>query len=153
MRLFRRTILVLVAFALVAAPAAAKDQARVPTIDDLLHIDAIGSVRISPNGKWVAYAVTYSDFQKDAFVTHLWIAHPASGRKYQLTRGDKSAGDMAWSPDSSWQAFTSDRAATRDVLTRLPTTAAGQLGDLLPDRWQAARQAETAKPPSSATHC
>jgi hypothetical protein len=47
MRLFRRTILLLVAFALVAAPVAAKDQARVPTIDDLLHIDAVGSVRIS----------------------------------------------------------------------------------------------------------
>jgi hypothetical protein len=71
MRLFRRTIVVLVAFALVAAPAAAKDQARVPTIDDLLHIDAVGSVRISPNGKWVSYAVTHSDFKKDAFVTHL----------------------------------------------------------------------------------
>jgi hypothetical protein len=29
----------------------------------------------------------------------------------------------------------------QEVLTRLPTTPAGQLGDLLPDHWQAARQA------------
>jgi transposase len=32
-------------------------------------------------------------------------------------------------------------AYLQDVLTRLPTTPAGQLADLLPDRWQAARAA------------
>jgi len=35
-------------------------------------------------------------------------------------------------------------AYLQDVLTRLPTTPVGQLGDLLPDRWQAARKATTA---------
>jgi transposase len=33
-----------------------------------------------------------------------------------------------------------------DVLTRLPTTAAGQLGELLPDRWQATRTAMNTSP-------
>jgi transposase len=43
-------------------------------------------------------------------------------------------------------------AYLHDVLTRLPTTPAGQLGDLLPDRWQTARQAATmATPPAAAT--
>ena len=31
----------------------------------------------------------------------------------------------------------------RDVLTRLPSTSAEALAELLPDRWQAARQAQT----------
>src|SRR6516165_8705854 len=93
MTLLRRTILVLVALALVASSALAEDKLRIPTIDDLLKIDTISGARISPNGKWVAYSVTHSDFKKDAFVTHLWIADAAGGRKYQLTRGDKSAGD------------------------------------------------------------
>src|SRR5262249_52022621 len=87
MTLFRRTILVLVALVFVGSPASAQDSPRVPTIDDLLNIDSVGGVRISPNGKWVAYTVTHSDFKKDAFLTHLWIAEPASGRNYQLTRG------------------------------------------------------------------
>jgi transposase len=39
----------------------------------------------------------------------------------------------------------------QDVLTRLPTTPAGQLGDLLPDHWQAARRAKTAPPAATAT--
>jgi hypothetical protein len=33
-------------------------------------------------------------------------------------------------------------AYLQDVLTRLPTTPAGLFGDLLPDHWQAARQAK-----------
>jgi hypothetical protein len=35
-------------------------------------------------------------------------------------------------------------AYLQDVLTRLPTTPAGQLGDLLPDRWPAVRRPRTA---------
>ena len=37
-------------------------------------------------------------------------------------------------------------AYLQDVLTRLPTALAGQLGDMLPDHWQAARQANTVTP-------
>jgi hypothetical protein len=39
-------------------------------------------------------------------------------------------------------------AYLQDVLARLPTTPAGQLGELLPDRWQAARLAKVAIPPA-----
>ena len=39
----------------------------------------------------------------------------------------------------------------QDVLTRLPTTAAGQLDDLLPDHWRSAREARKATPPTSAS--
>ncbi len=120
MTLFRRTIVALVALAFVAAPASATDKRRVPSIDDLLNIDSVGGARISPNGKWVAYSVTHSDFKKDAFLTHLWIAEPASGRRYQLTRGDKSAGNMAWSPDSAWLAFTSNRAGDKNQIFAIP---------------------------------
>jgi dipeptidyl aminopeptidase/acylaminoacyl peptidase len=116
MTMLRRTILVLVALAFIASPTSAKDKPRVPTIDDLLNIDSIDGVRISPNGKWVAYSVTHSDFKKDAFLTHLWIADPASGRKHQLTRGDKSAANMAWSHDSTWLAFTSARTGDKSQI-------------------------------------
>jgi dipeptidyl aminopeptidase/acylaminoacyl peptidase len=117
---FCRTIFVLVAFVCVASPAFAEDKPHVPTIDDLLNIDLIGGARISPNGKWVAYSVTHSDLKKDAFVTHLWIADSAGGRKYQLTRGDKSAGAAVWSPDSTWLAFTSSRAGDKSQIFAIP---------------------------------
>lgn len=120
MIVFRCITLVLVVVAVVATPASAKDNPRVPTIDDLLNIDTIGGARISPNGKWIAYSVTHSDFKKDAFLTHLWIVEPSSGRKYQLTRGDKSVGGMDWSPDSSWLAFTSNRSGDKNQIFAIP---------------------------------
>jgi hypothetical protein len=63
MTLFRHTILVALALALAASPASAADERRVPTIDDLLNIDSVGGVRISPNGKWVAYSAGWHALQ------------------------------------------------------------------------------------------
>ncbi|NWF83789.1 MAG: S9 family peptidase [Bryobacteraceae bacterium] len=83
--------------------------AGVPTIDDLLNLKRLGGVLISPNGRLAAYGVTEADWQQDAFVRHLWIADTATGKTWQLTRGKKGAGAAAWSPDSQWLAFTSDR--------------------------------------------
>jgi hypothetical protein len=42
-------------------------------------------------------------------------------------------------------------AYLQDVLTRLPTIPAGQLGDLLPDHWQTARRAQLTNPEAPAT--
>jgi dipeptidyl aminopeptidase/acylaminoacyl peptidase len=120
MTLFRRTVLLLVALALLASPASGNDELRVPTIDDLLNIDSIGGARIAPNGKWVAYSVTHTDFKKDAFLTHLWIAESANGRRHQLTRGDKSAAGPTWSPDSTLLAFTSSRTGDKNQIYAIP---------------------------------
>ena len=70
-------------------------QRRVPTVDDLLNIKSIGGAQISPDGTWVAYTVTETDFKQDAFVTHIWLADAATGRTLQLTRGEKSADESA----------------------------------------------------------
>ena len=84
------------------SPAAAPQAAmRVPTIDDLLNLKSLGSPQISPDGTWVAYTVTTTDWKQDAFVTQIWVAHVASGRTYQLTRGEKSCSNPQWSPDSA----------------------------------------------------
>ena len=101
---------------LVAGPVVGADPARrVPTVDDLLSLKSLSTARISPDGKWVAYGVTHSDFKEDAFVTQLWLADIASGKTRQLTRvDDKSAeSNPIWSPDGQWLAFTSDRTGDK----------------------------------------
>src|SRR5262249_48213446 len=80
---------------------------RVPTIEDLLQVKTIGSASISPDGKWVAYTVGETDFKKDSFPAHIWLADTTTGRTLQLTRGDKSEGNLHWSPNGQWLAFTS----------------------------------------------
>lgn len=106
-------VLVLISPAMKGQPAAR----RVPTIDDLLQVKSAGAARISPDGRWVAYTVTETSFKDDAYVTHLWLVS-ATGEEQgvQLTRGNKSAGNPQWSPDSTWLAFTSDRIGDRNQI-------------------------------------
>ena len=90
--------------------------ARVPTIDDLLNLKSVGGAVISPDGKYVAYGLTDTDLDQDAFVTQLWVVETASGRSWQLTRGKKSAGQPRWSPDGQWLAFSSDREGGKNQI-------------------------------------
>lgn len=89
---------------------------RPPSVDDLLLVKSAGGARISPDGAWVAYTVTEADFKQDAFVTQIWLADTATGRIFQLTRGEKSSSNFDWSPDSRWLSFTSARAGDKNQL-------------------------------------
>ncbi len=99
-----------------AAPSGADTAKRVPTIEDLMALKSVGGARISPDGTRVAYTVTETDMEQDAYVTQVWLADVASGRTLQLTRGKKSSSGPAWSPDGRWLAFTSSRAEDKSQL-------------------------------------
>ena len=109
-----KSALALLALMLVMTAAAA--QTRVPTLDDLLTLKSIGATQISPDGKWVAYTVSYGDFKQDAFVTQIWIANSDTGKSFQLTRGDKSSTTPRWSPDGKWLAFLSNRVEDKNQI-------------------------------------
>ena len=89
---------------------------RVPTIEDLLALKSAGGARISPDGMRVAYTITETDFERDAYITQIWLADVGTGRTLQLTRGDKSSSGPSWSPDGRWLAFTSSRAEDKSQL-------------------------------------
>jgi transposase len=79
----------------------------------------------------------------------------AIGPKNWLTVGSPRGGQTAtvlFSFTSTCQRLGVEPwAYLQGVLPRLPTTPAGQIGDLLPDRWQAAREGKLATPPAPAT--
>ncbi len=89
---------------------------HVPTVDDLINVKSIGGAQISPDGKFVAYTVSETDWKQDAYVTHIWLANVATGKALQLTRGDKSAGNPQWSPDGQWLSFTSNRVGDKNQI-------------------------------------
>ena len=60
---------------------------------------------MSPDGRWVAYEESSADWERDAFVTQLFVADTQAGTVTQLTRGKDSASDIEWSPDSRWITF------------------------------------------------
>ncbi len=101
---------------LVLALATAGLWGGVPTVDDLLNLKRAGGAAISPDGRLVAYGVSETDWEQDAFVRQIWLADTSTGRNWQLTRGKKSAGGATWSPDGHWLAFTSDRVGDKNQL-------------------------------------
>lgn len=92
------------------------DGGRVPTIDDLLTLKSAAGAQISPDGRWVAYTTTETDFKQDAYITQVWLVNAANGKSLQLTRGDKPSGNPQWSPDGEWLAFTSSRIADKNQI-------------------------------------
>jgi dipeptidyl aminopeptidase/acylaminoacyl peptidase len=118
----RRRLLIaltLLTFSITLAPTpsrGADGARRVPTVDDLLSIKTIGGARISPDGRFVAYTTSEANFKQDAFITQIWIADTATGKRLQLTRGEKSSANPRWSPDGAWLAFTSDRVGDKNQI-------------------------------------
>jgi dipeptidyl aminopeptidase/acylaminoacyl peptidase len=96
--------------------ASAQTNRHVPTIDELLTLQTVGAVQISPDGKWVAYTVGYGDFKQDAFVNQIWLADVNSRRTFQVTRGDKSSTTPRWSPDGAWLTFLSNRIEDKNQI-------------------------------------
>jgi dipeptidyl aminopeptidase/acylaminoacyl peptidase len=80
-----------------------------PTINQSLEMRSAGSPRISPDGRWVAYEVTHTNWETNAFERELWLADTTSPQRIRLTSSKGSSYDARWSPDGKWIAFLSDR--------------------------------------------
>ncbi len=87
-----------------------------PTLEQLIQLRAIGGAVISPDGRYVAYTESEADMEQNAFVTQIHLAEVASGQRWQLTRGKKSAEQPKWAPDSRWIAFLSDREGGKNQI-------------------------------------
>jgi dipeptidyl aminopeptidase/acylaminoacyl peptidase len=92
-----------------AAPMIAPPGA--PTIDQSLEMRSASAPRISPDGRWVAYEITRTNWETNAFERELWLADASASQRLRLTSGKGSSYDAQWSPDGKWIAFLSDRPA------------------------------------------
>src|SRR6185503_19749198 len=86
-----------------------------PTIDQMISLRRASSPAVSPDGRFVAYAVRDTDWVGNAFVTQVWLADVATGENRALTFGAKSNLSPAWSPDAGRLAFVSERGEKRQV--------------------------------------
>ena len=75
------------------------------TPEDIIYAESANQYRISPDGKWLVWAKSTGDKEKDARVSNLFLSSMNENREIQLTRGTDSVSQPRWSPDSEWIAF------------------------------------------------
>jgi dipeptidyl aminopeptidase/acylaminoacyl peptidase len=85
---------------------------RAPRPEDLYDLRVPVDVALSPDGRWVAFAVKAVAPGKDGYRTALWIAAADGGAPArQITVGSRNDTMPRWSPDGRMLAFLSDRGA------------------------------------------
>src|SRR5436305_2631977 len=80
------------------------------TPEDVYALTSVGDPRLSPDGRRVAYVVSHTDEEANAYRTAIWVA-PLDGSEEprQFTSGERNDGSPRWSPDGRWLAFVSNR--------------------------------------------
>lgn len=95
---------------------------------------AVGSPRVSPDGKRVVYTVNDAVMtsERSEFVTQIWMASTDGKQNAQITFGEKSSTSPKWSPDGASIVFASNRKDNRAnlYLLRLSGGEAEPLTDL-----------------------
>ena len=121
---------------------------------------AAGGAAQEPDGEAISYAlnnwtalIRYTEagfLAIDNNVAEREMKRIAIGRKNWLTvgfpRGGRTAAVLFSFTSTCQRLGVEPWAYLQNVLTCLPMTPAGELDDLLPDRWQAARLAQRATP-------
>jgi dipeptidyl aminopeptidase/acylaminoacyl peptidase len=88
----------------------AQAAARRPlNVNDLFNLRNVADPQLSPDGKWVAYAVTRVDSAKDRNETDIWMSSWDGSDVIQLTHSAGGERAPRWSPDGRWLAFLSGR--------------------------------------------
>jgi dipeptidyl aminopeptidase/acylaminoacyl peptidase len=99
----------------------------------MLKAKGVAEAVISPDGQRVAFSVSTPslDGEHSEWLSQVYVSSPGAAHPAQLTRGEKSATNPAWSPDGQWIAFLTPRAGPKSNLWRIPVNGgeAEQLTD------------------------
>lgn len=85
---------------------------------DLSKLRSVGSVALSPDGRFIAYSITMRD-QPGRPSAQLWVMDLNGGKSTRLG-GDRPASSPVWSKDGKWIAFTGSDGDKRGLMIAHP---------------------------------
>ena len=92
--------------------------AQVLTSSDLSRLRSVGSVALSPDGRYIAYTITMHELPGRPY-DQLWVMELNTGKSIRLG-GDQAAGAPQWSGDSKWIAFHGQEGDKHGLLMAHP---------------------------------
>lgn len=92
-----------------SAYAQEKKATRPLTVDDQFSIKDVGSPRVSPDGKWVAYTVRTTSLKEGKHETRIWMKSTDGGDAIPMTAKGYSASSPQWSPDGRYLTFLASK--------------------------------------------
>ena len=103
------------------------------TIQDLLNVKRVADPQVSPDGRWVAYAVGTVDKAANKVVNQIFVMSVDGSHNRQITSQTSSSAGPRWSPDGKRLAYTNGGqvwtmdpdGSHRDQVTRISTGAGG----------------------------
>src|SRR5688500_2726423 len=103
--------------ALAASSLLAQPAAKPFTADDLVRIKRLSDPQISPDGRYVAYALSETDIEADRRRTDLWLLdlNAKDGTPRRLTQNAANDSTPRWSADSQYIYFLSTRSGSSQV--------------------------------------
>lgn len=85
------------------------------SVEDMLAMDRISDPQVSPDGQWVAFSVSVTDFANNKRKSDVWLAAVDGGGARPLTAHAKSSSSPRWAPDGKSLFFLSARGGSNQV--------------------------------------
>ena len=105
----RRNLLALTLAFLLVGSFVSADDTKTPSFKDVLNLTAPRGPEISPDGSRIIFSVSKPNWEKNQYISQLWILDVATKEKRQLTYGEKSVWNYGWSPDGKYISFVANR--------------------------------------------
>lgn len=103
-----------------------KADSSTPTFKEVLNLTYPGSPSISPDGQYILYGTRKADWDKNTYVSQIWLAVVKTGEVKQMTFAKKSSSSFRWSPDSRFFSFKSARDDKTQLYLMSPTGGEGK---------------------------
>lgn len=113
MRLFTRLFFAAIASLLAASFVAAESHPF--SVHDMLAMDRISDPQVSPDGRWVVFAVRATDLAGNRGSTDLWVVGTDGTGLRRMTSHSATESNPRWSPDGKTIYFLSTRSGSSQI--------------------------------------